>query len=321
MSGAVPVSCDWYADPRLDPLLFIDPAHAAPCAGALILLCFGNPAILQADQYSSQASALYEGGILEVKKRFSNNFTLIGNYTYSKAFDTSTDFNSDFGPQDNTNLGLERALSDFDQRHKFTLAAVLDSPWKNAVLSGFELSPIVRYNTGHPFNLLAGADVNGDRHSTNDRPIGAGRNTGQGPDYADFDMRLSRQFKLGEKVRFQLIAEGFNLANRTNFASVNNVVGLGFGLPTAVGGVGSTTFRVKGTSAVGPSQPLGFASAFPSGKFSLVASHVLRRPPNSSLNKVSEQSLECWLLSAARFCSVPNHPLRLLVFANVPETY
>ena len=260
---------DWYSDRRLDPLTFIDPIHTAPCALALILQCFVNPAILQADQYSSKASALYEGGIIEVKKRFSNNFTLIGNYTYSKAFDTSTDFNSDFGPQDNTNLGLERALSDFDQRHKFTFAAVFDSPWKNAVLSGFELSPIVRYNTGHPFNLLAGADVNGDRHSTNDRPIGAGRNTGLGPSYADFDMRLSRNFKLGEKAGLQLIAEGFNLLNRTNFASVNNVVGLAYGLPTQVGGGGFTTFNVKGTSAVGPSQPLGFTSAFPKREIQL----------------------------------------------------
>ncbi len=260
---------DWNSTPQLDPIFPFDPTHAAPCAGAAILLCFVNPAILQADQYSSKASALYEGGIIEVKKRFSNNFTLIGNYTYSKAFDTSTDFNSDFGPQDNTSLGIERGLSDFDQRHKFVVAAVLDSPWKNAVLSGFELAPIVRYNTGHPFNLLAGSDVNGDRHSTNDRPIGAGRNTGLGPDYADFDMRLSRQFKLREKANLQLIAEGFNLLNRTNFASVNNVVGLGFGLPTAEGGVGSTTFHVHGTSAVGPSQPLGFTSAFPKREIQL----------------------------------------------------
>ena len=260
---------DWYSDPRLDPLLFIDPAHAAPCAGALILQCFVNPAILQADQYSSQATALYEGGMIEVKKRFSNSFTVLGNYTYSKAFDTSTDFNSDFGPQDNTNLGAERGLSTFDQRHKFVAAAIIDSPWKNAVLTGFELAPIVRYNSGHPFDLLSGSDVNGDRHFTNDRPIGAGRNTGLGPNYADFDMRLSRTFKLGEKAGLQLMAEGFNLANHTNFASVNNIVGLGFGLPTAVGGSGSTTFNVKGTSAVSPSQPLGFTSAFPKREIQL----------------------------------------------------
>lgn len=268
-SGKTVTYRDWNSNPLLDPIVFFDPAHAAPCAGAAILQCFVNPAILQADQYSSQASALYEGGIIEVKKRFSDNFTLIGNYTYSKAFDTSTDFNSDFGPQDNTSLGIERALSDFDQRHKFTAAAVIDSPWKNAILSGFEVSPIVRYNSGHPFNLLAGSDVNGDRHSTNDRPIGAGRNTGLGPSYAAFDMRLSRLFKLGEKANLQLIAEGFNIANHTNFASVNNVVGLGYGLPTAIGGAGATTFRVSGTSAVGPSQPLGFTSALPKREIQL----------------------------------------------------
>jgi hypothetical protein len=239
------------------------------CAGALIFNCFVSPTILQADQYSSRASALYEGGIIELKKRFSNHFTLFANYTYSKAFDTSTDFNSDFGPQDNTNLSAERGLSEFDQRHKFVAAAVIDSPWKNAFLSGFELSPIVRYNSGHPFNLLAGADVNGDRHSTNDRPIGAGRNTGRGPNFVDFDMRLSRTFKFGEKAGLQLVAEGFNLINRTNFASVNNVVGSGFGLPLAAGGAGSTTFNVTGTSAVLPSQPLGFTSAFPKRELQL----------------------------------------------------
>src|SRR5256885_5021848 len=34
---------------------------------------------------------------------------------------------------------------------------------------------------------------------------------------------LSRRFKLGEKTGLQLVAEGFNLLNRTNFASVNAV--------------------------------------------------------------------------------------------------
>jgi hypothetical protein len=239
------------------------------CPGGGFGTCFVNPLIVQADQYSSQATALYEGGIVEVKKRFGDNFTLIGNYTYSKAFDTATDFNSDFGPQDNTNLSGERGLSDFDQRHKFVAAAVIDSPWKKGFASGFELAPIVRFNSGHPFNLLAGADVNGDNHSTNDRPIGAGRNTGLGPNYSDFDMRLSRSFKFGEKASLQLVAEGFNILNRTNFASVNNVVGPNFGLPLAAGGAGATTFNVTGTSAVSPSQPLGFTSAFPKREIQL----------------------------------------------------
>ncbi|MDQ2938512.1 MAG: TonB-dependent receptor, partial [Acidobacteriota bacterium] len=222
-----------------------------PCAGANIFNCFVNPLILQSDQYSSAGAAVYHGGIFEIRKRFSNRYAIFGNYTYSKAIDQVTDFNSDYGPNDQTNLAAERGLSTFDQRHKIVVAAVLESPWKGA-LSGFQLSPIVRYNSSHPFNLLAGTNVNNDRHSTTDRPPGAGRNTGIGPNYFDFDMRLSRHFKLSEKASLQVMAEGFNIFNRTNFASVNNVVG-----------VIAPPFNLHGSSTLSPSQPLGFTSAFP----------------------------------------------------------
>src|SRR5262249_30659021 len=159
-------------------------------------------------QYSSEGSALFEGGILEVRKTLSSHFSVLASYTLSKAFDTTTDFNSDFGPQDNTNLAAERGLSSFDQRHKVVFATMIDTGhFGGAVLSGFQLSPVVRYNSGHPFNLLAGADVNGDRHSTNDRPIGAARNTGEGPDYATVDMRLTRTFRMGERANLQILAE------------------------------------------------------------------------------------------------------------------
>lgn len=221
--------------------------------------CVVNPIILQNDQYSSAASALYEGLLFEVKHRFSSHFNLFANYTFSKAFDTSTDFNSDFGPVDNTNLGLERGLSDFDQRHKVVVSGVVDTGNRGGpVLSGFQIAPILRYNSGHPFNLLAGTDINGDNHSTNDRPVGAARNTGLGPDFFSFDMRLSRSFKLSDRGNVQFLAEGFNLFNRTNFASVNNIVGPAFGFQPNF-----TTFNVHGSSALRPTDPLGFTSAFP----------------------------------------------------------
>lgn len=233
-----------------------------PCANPFA--CFVNPLIVQNNQYTAAASALFEGGILEVKKRFSNSFTLLGNYTYSKGFDTSTDFNSDYGPQDPTNLGLDRGLSAFDQRHKVVIAGVFDSPWKSPVISGFQLAPIFSYNSGHPFNLLAGGEVNGNNHTTNQRPIGAGRDTGLGPSYTNFDMRLSWRHKVQEKTTLLLTAEGFNIANHTNFASVNNVVGPVFGFAP-----GFTTFNVHGSRVLSPSQPLGFTSAFPKREIQL----------------------------------------------------
>jgi hypothetical protein len=235
--------------------------------------CFVNPLVVQNNQYSSEAYALYEGAIVEVKKRFSDHFTLFGNYTFSKGFDTSTDFNSDYGPQDPTNLNLDRALSAFDERHKVVIAGVLDSPWNRSILSGFQLAPIFSYHSGHPFNLLAGGEVNGDNHTTNERPIGAARDTGLGPNYVDFDMRLSWRHKLGEKANLQFTAEGFNIANRTNFASVNNEVSPLFGLTP-----GFTTFNVSGIrpgaalsggGTATSSTPLAFTSAFPKRQIQL----------------------------------------------------
>jgi len=254
-----------------DPLGGTEPG-GLPCDNPNIQ-CFVNPLVTQNNQYSSQAYALYEGAILEVKKRFREHFTLFGNYTFSKGYDTSTDYNSDYGPQDPTNINLDRAVSEFDQRHKVVIAAALDSPWKGSILSGFQLAPIFSAHSGHPFNLLAGGEVNGDNHTTNERPIGAPRDTGLGPDYVDFDMRLTWGHKLGEKANLQFTAEGFNLANRTNYASVNNEVSPLFGLTP-----GFTTFNVSGirpgTTLPGggtatSSTPLAFTSAFPKRQIQL----------------------------------------------------
>jgi hypothetical protein len=268
-NGQVVTYRNWNTSPAADPL---GGTEGLPCAPNPTL-CFVNPLVTQNNQYSSESEALYWGGILEVKKRFNEHFSLFGNYTYSKGFDTSTDYNSDYGPQDPTNLGMDRALSEFDQRNKVVIAGVFDSPWKQAVLSGFQLAPLFSYHSGHPFNLLAGGEVNGDNHTTNERPIGAPRDTGLGPNYIDFDMRLTWGHKLGERANLQFTAEGFNIANRTNFAGVNNEVSPLFGLTP-----GFTTFNVHGIrpgtlladgSVVTPSTPLAFTSAFPKRQIQL----------------------------------------------------
>lgn len=273
---------NWNTSAATDPLGGTEfPGGVFPCAitlntfGQPVSPCFVNTLIVQNNQYSSAAWSLYEGGILEIKKRFGDHYTLFGNYTYSKGFGTSTDYNTDYGPQDPTNLNLERGLSEFDQRNKVVIAGVFDSPWKETVLSGFELSPIFTYTSGHPFNLLAGGEVNGDGHTTNERPIGAPRDAGLGPNFIDFDMRLGWQHKLNDKMSLQFTVEGFNIANRTNFASVNNEVNPLFGFQP-----GFTTFNVHGIrpgtalpggGVVTPSTPLAFTSAFPKREIQLGA--------------------------------------------------
>src|SRR5262245_58977020 len=51
--------------------------------------CFADINRFNNNVFSSTAGALYQGGTLELKKRFSHYFTVLANYTYSKALDDS----------------------------------------------------------------------------------------------------------------------------------------------------------------------------------------------------------------------------------------
>jgi hypothetical protein len=220
--------------------------------------CFVNPNLVQNNVVNSTGSALYDAGIFRVNKRFSNHFSVLANYTYSKAIDDVTDYNVGFAAFNQLNPAADRSVSSFDQRHSLMLAAVVQSPWQGGsgaslgskILSGFGLSPVIHATSGHPFNALAGTDLNGDNNPLTDRPAGAGRNTGIGPDFVTMDLRLSRQFNLTEKGRLQFIAEGFNLFNRANFTGLNNFVGNVAG-----------PFNYQASASASASEPLGYTAA------------------------------------------------------------
>jgi hypothetical protein len=69
--------------------------------------------------------------------------------------------------------------------------------------------------------------------------LGVGRNTGKGFNFTALDLRLTRTFRLNDRMRVELLAEGFNVLNRANFQLPNNVFGTSslplanFGRPTA----------------------------------------------------------------------------------------
>jgi hypothetical protein len=179
-----------------------------------------NPSILQLNIFESGASSFYHAGILQASRRFSRGFSMNVHYTLSKAMDETTDFNSDYSPQDQLNARAERALSPFHQQHRVVFTALYQR-W------GWNFAPIVMYNSWRPFNVLTGFDAQGDTYVSNKRPAHLGRNAGQGPNFASFDLRVSRRLTLGKNERrfAELVAEGFNLLNRTNFRTVNNIVG------------------------------------------------------------------------------------------------
>ncbi|HKP70400.1 MAG TPA: TonB-dependent receptor, partial [Pyrinomonadaceae bacterium] len=201
----------------------------------------------------SDGNTSYNALNLELKRRFTNNFSFFATYTWSHTIDDSSDLQTLLKPQDNTNFRAERADSLFDQRHRFVFSGVFTSPerwkdgdWWQKVMHNFTFSPIAEWSSGRPFNILAIGDANGDFQSTNERPTvladgtlcqtgvdpgclqgvfpangSLARNMGITHGFFSLDARLTRRINFTERISLDLIAEGFNLFNRFNEAAAN----------------------------------------------------------------------------------------------------
>ncbi|MGI8786248.1 MAG: carboxypeptidase regulatory-like domain-containing protein [Pyrinomonadaceae bacterium] len=220
-------------------------------------------------EYQSVANTFYNAGTIQITKRFSRNYSINANYTLSKSIDESTDFNTDYLAQNPLNVRADRSLSAFDQRHRAVISAVLLSPSKNVFLKDFVFSPIFTAGSGRPFNLLIGTDTNNDSRLYNDRPAGAGRNTGKGEPYYSFDMRLARRFFVKEQRYLELTFEAFNLFNHVNYNGINNIVGTACvanfaSNPNCASATRVIPINARGVQGVSSTSPLGFTSAAPS---------------------------------------------------------
>jgi outer membrane receptor protein involved in Fe transport len=223
---------------------------------------FRNPLRLQDNVYESTANSFYHALTISLQRRFANNFGINVHYTFSKAIDEVTDFNSDFSAQNPLNVRLDRALSAFDQRHRAVFSGVFESPVEgdsalDRVLADWVVSPVFIAGSGRPFNLLLGFDANNDGRSQSDRPFAAGRNTGLGEPFYSFDLRVARRFTLDEHKYFEFTFEAFNLFNHTNLLGINNVVG-SLSIDTLRELANETA---SGDRSKAPTQPLGFTSA------------------------------------------------------------
>jgi hypothetical protein len=190
-------------------------------------------------QFQSIGQSWYDGVTVAVTKRPVSWGSVRLSYTYSKAFDTSGNFFFS-QPQDAANVAAERGRSDNDQRHRFSISGTLTTPatsssslWSH-VAHGWLFSYIYSYSSGLPFNIQLPNDRNGDTNF-NDRPVGVGRNTGQGFDSRSLDLRLSRTFAASGGLSVEAILDAFNVLNRANYQVPNNIItSPTFGQPTAV---------------------------------------------------------------------------------------
>ncbi len=115
--------------------------------------------------FTPYASANYNGLILTANHPFSNNFTVLANYTYSKCL-SNINFSGDTSPvpQNPANLQAEYGHCNFDLTHNFTISGVATTPrfgnhLLNLIAGGFQVSPLFGYRSGLPFTITDGTDV------------------------------------------------------------------------------------------------------------------------------------------------------------------
>jgi hypothetical protein len=201
---------------------------------------------------------------IKVEKRFSKGLSYTGNYSWSK----SMDLNSQWGgtsPQNAYEARTDIGLSDFDRRHIFSSDFVWLLPRvnrfkgvANALLNDWEMNGIILLHTGRPFNITVPFDnANVGARGSFQRPnlvkevqypqirqqwfdVSAfatptpftfgnlGRNTLEGPGFANVDYSIFKNIRVHEGHNLQFRAEMFNIFNRTNY----NLPGASFGTPS-----------------------------------------------------------------------------------------
>jgi hypothetical protein len=167
-------------NPAIAIALLSNPA-SAPCVTNLL------PAVLQADGLSStcnyttlancipfsdmdanysNGSSVYHGFSANLRKRFNRHYQFLASYTWSHAFDDSTDLQAPLAPQDSYYPQVERSTSLFDMRNRFVFSGVYQTGklegggFTRRFLSNWTFAPIVDFSSGRPFNIITGNSDN-----------------------------------------------------------------------------------------------------------------------------------------------------------------
>lgn len=200
------------------------------------------------------ANSIYHSLQIKGEKRLSNGLAFLASFVWAKSIDNADDLIAgqyeSWGAQDERNLRLERGLSFFDVRYRFTggfVYAIPSAPVFRAGLKSWQLSGNVTLQTGTPLNpvyfatdyansgtpnrpnivlgqSLFNANPTAD-HFYNTAAISApapytfgdaGRDILPGPGNEVVDLSIQRRFTVGEHQTIQVRGEAFNSLNHPN---------------------------------------------------------------------------------------------------------
>jgi len=176
--------------------------------------------------YLSDATGIYHAYTFSLKYHKDDSaFDAQVYYTYAinKDSDSNERNYSGISIQDAGLLGNQWGYADTDRRH--VLTGYLSFMDKN--LTGILSSLSFRYQSGTPYTLTYGTDVNGDGNGTNDRyfqnGVDSGRNTQRAGSVFTLDLGLRRDFQITKRMKATASLDIFNLLNRQDTYLSNRV--------------------------------------------------------------------------------------------------
>jgi hypothetical protein len=105
----------------------------------------------------------------------------------------------------------------FDERHRVTIAGVLNLPF------GFDVSPSMTAASARPYDQYSGANPSGDGslQILGDDGMPVGIRAARGKALFNMNARITKNFEMGAPgQRLGLFIEMYNLTNRANFGNV-----------------------------------------------------------------------------------------------------
>ncbi len=237
----VPFYASWPTNPDPSPSCPAD----SPLNNPLGPYGWCNPNYQEIDQMTSKANSTYEAAMVRLTRYGRRGLSLHAHYTYAHAMD----WNPNASPLDPANFNLEYGTSNHDVRHAAAVMLIYEAPWKlhdfaGRVASGWMLSGIGQFHSGLPYTMRVSGSLPEESASTTTitglRPglTGAGgdsrvygyengslaynigRNTFRYPSNWKADVRVGKQFDLGEERQLEILAESFNLFNHQNVTEI-----------------------------------------------------------------------------------------------------
>lgn len=233
-----------------------------------------NNALSTFPNLESSSTSRYNSMLIDLNRRFTNNFQAQVSYTLSRCTDDGGylgSFNTaSTGNVTNPyNRAWDRGPCSHDIKHLFKINSLYALPFKgNKLVEGWQISGIMSASSGLVYNISDGYDeVTGGSNPDEMTPrpnyvagcninegasvnqwynpkcftISApgtfgnlGRNTGRGPNFVNVDLALLKDTRLSERFNLQFRAEFFNIANHPNYSLPSN--GLGGGSQLFIGG-------------------------------------------------------------------------------------